>query len=69
MTEEKNERSNVKITVDPDKCKLSGECIKVCPHGAIFVSGDSAVIDLDKCDLDGICIPACPHGAIHFIEQ
>ncbi len=69
MTEEKNERSNVKITVDPEKCKLSGECMKVCPHGAISVEGESAVIDQNKCDLDGICIPACPHGAIHFIGQ
>lgn len=57
---------NVRIVVDPDKCTLSGECMKVCPLEAIYVEGNTAVIDHDKCDRDGICIAACPNGAIHF---
>ncbi len=58
----------IRVVVDPDKCRLSGECIKVCPQKAIYVKGKSAVIDDKKCDLDGICIPACPNQAISFRE-
>jgi NAD-dependent dihydropyrimidine dehydrogenase PreA subunit len=52
------------ILIDPAKCRLSGECIKVCPQQAIFVKDGTAVIDQKKCDLDGMCIPACPMDAI-----
>lgn len=58
----------IKVVVNPDKCRLSGECIKVCPQKAIYVKNGKAVIDCKKCDLDGICIPACPHQAISFKE-
>ena len=68
MTEERKGSGSVELVIDPEKCRLSGECMKVCPHGAISAGSDSAVIDLDKCDLDGICIPVCPTGAIDFSE-
>jgi len=58
----------MKIVVDKQYCRGSGECIKVCPHNAISMENGKAVIDLKLCDLDGICIPACPHGAIRFQE-
>lgn len=58
----------LRVVIDPDKCRLSGECIKVCPQKAIYVKGNKAVIDDKKCDLDGICIPACPNQAISFKE-
>jgi NAD-dependent dihydropyrimidine dehydrogenase PreA subunit len=61
--------SKMKVVIDCDKCKLSGECIKVCPQKAIFVKNGKAVIDCEKCNLDGICIPACPENAIKFIED
>jgi len=65
----KGEDENVRIVVDPGKCRLSRECMKVCPHDAIFVKDGSAVIDQEKCDRDGICITACPNGAIHFASD
>jgi len=58
----------MKIIIDPDKCKLSGECIKVCPQNAISIKDGRAVIDYEKCDADGMCIPACPEDAIKLIE-
>jgi len=61
--------SKIKVVIDQDKCKLSGECIKVCPQKAIFVKDSKASIDYEKCDSDGICIPACPEGAITTIES
>jgi len=69
MNKPSSENANLRIIVDPGKCKLSGECMKVCPRGAIRAEGGKAVIDQDKCDLDGICIAACPNGAIHFITN
>lgn len=58
-----------KIVIDHSKCKLSGECVKVCPEKAISAEGGIVLIDYAKCDLDGMCIPACPHGAISLIED
>ena len=56
------------IVIDPARCRLSGECIKICPQQAIFVKDGKAVIDHKKCDLDGMCIPACPMDAISMHE-
>ena len=58
----------VKVVIDAEKCRLSGECMKVCPEKAIYVKDGKAVIDYDKCILDGICIPACPNEAIQLVE-
>lgn len=52
------------IIIDPDKCRASGECVKVCPERAISIQDGKAVVDFKRCDLDGLCIPACPQGAI-----
>ena len=56
------------IVVDPKKCKLSGECFKVCPEKAISVRDGKAYIDPAKCNRDGICIPGCPNLAISVQE-
>ena len=61
--------STMKIIINPDKCKLSGECIKVCPQKAISVKDGKAVIDYKKCDADGMCVPACPQDAIKLVES
>ena len=59
----------MKILVDREKCRGSGECIKICPRDAIFLVDGVAMVDESKCDFDGICIPACPLGAISFLEE
>lgn len=59
----------MKIHVDLEKCHGSGECLRVCPHGAIQMMAGKAVVDHEKCDLDGLCLPACPHDAISFSEE
>lgn len=60
--------SKINVVIDQDKCKLSGECIKVCPQNAIILKDGKASIDYQKCDSDGMCIPACPEGAITTVE-
>jgi NAD-dependent dihydropyrimidine dehydrogenase PreA subunit len=69
VEEETRSSDKVKVVVDPEKCNLSGECMKVCPEMAIYVKEGKAAIDQDKCNLDGICIAACPNGAIHFTDK
>jgi len=59
----------MKILVDRDRCRGSGECLKVCPQDAISLEDGVAAVDESKCDFDGICIPACPRGAISFSEE
>jgi Fe-S-cluster-containing hydrogenase component 2 len=59
----------MKILVDRNKFRGSGECVKVCPQDAISLLDGVATIDASKCDFDGMCIPACPHGAISFSEE
>ena len=59
----------MKIVVDPDKCRVSGGCVVVCPEKAISIVDGVATIDEAKCDLDGLCIPACPHAAISYDED
>ncbi len=61
--------SGIKIVINQDTCKLSGECIKVCPQKAISVKDGKTSIDYKKCDSDGICIPACPEGAITTVKS
>lgn len=59
----------MRVIINPDKCQLSGECMKVCPEKAIHIKDEKAFIDQEKCDKDGLCIPACPHHAIRLIED
>ena len=59
----------MKVIINPDKCEMHGECVKVCSQNAISIKGNKAVIDYEKCDSDGICIPACPEGAIELVES
>lgn len=61
--------SGIKVVINQDKCKLSGQCIKVCPQQAISVNDGKPSIDYEKCDSDGLCIPACPEGAISIVPS
>lgn len=52
------------ISVDPEKCRGSGECVKFCPTGAVTIEGEKAVIDTDLCIACGACANVCPEKAI-----
>ena len=58
----------MRIAVNSDLCRGTGDCVKICPVGAITLEGGKARIDMERCDLDGICIAACPEHAIQFVE-
>ncbi len=45
-------------------CLGLGDCIKVCPQGAISIKDGIAVVDECKCVGCGICLRECPNGLI-----
>lgn len=55
----------LKAGVDRDLCLGCGQCVKVCPVGAIDLE-EKATIDQGKCITCGSCLQVCPPGAIRW---
>ncbi len=45
-------------------CLGYGDCARVCPHGAISISGGVALVDREKCRGCMLCLAACPKKLI-----
>ncbi len=56
------------IYVDRDKCDGCGECVSVCPSGAIEVSFGKAEIK-EGCVFCQACVEVCEKGAISILEE
>ena len=51
--------------IDPLRCDGCGQCIEVCPTGALaIVNGKSRVARAEACDYSGVCEMVCPTEAI-----
>ena len=58
-------RELTSFSIDPEKCKACGKCIKVCPVEAITGEKKVAhVISRDKCVKCGACREVCPFDAV-----
>jgi len=51
-----------------NKCKLCGECIKICPKNAITLTNKKTKIDYSKCIRCYCCQEICPNNAIAIRE-
>jgi ferredoxin len=57
------------VIVNSTICNGCGECVAVCPNGAIILQHDLALIDQELCQGCEICRDACPQGAILVDEN
>ncbi len=51
----------------PYGCLGFGDCVKVCPVGAISIEEGRACIDIEKCIGCGKCVKACPRNLIQLV--
>jgi NAD-dependent dihydropyrimidine dehydrogenase PreA subunit len=55
------------IDIDSNKCNGCGNCVEVCPQGAITIDDDVAVVNQGLCVQCGACVEVCPVGAIRQV--
>ncbi len=53
-----------KAVVNNIKCEMCGNCISVCPQGALFIEDNKILVDEKKCIGCSICINQCKNEAI-----
>jgi len=53
----------------PYACLGLGDCLEVCPQGAIFIKLENgvAVVDSEKCTGCGLCLVECPQNLIELV--
>ncbi len=60
-------------TIDPTRCRGSGECVRFCPNNVFELdkpSGQARVARFHQCTvLCSNCVAVCPNGAISFPSQ
>lgn len=54
-------QANYFATIDPDKCKGCGVCVKRCQVNAIAEKDGVAVVDRKRCIGCGLCVTGCPN--------
>jgi len=53
--------------IRPEKCgEACGDCLAVCPVGAIQATANGPQLDLGRCLFCGACATACPSGVLTF---
>jgi len=57
------------IMIRKERCILCGDCVSVCPEGALSIEGDTLIVDRKKCNYCGECEEACPSNAIEIVGK
>ena len=57
------------VFINDAACNGCGECVDVCPNGALVFQNNHAVILQDLCQGCEICIDACPQRAILSAQE
>jgi NAD-dependent dihydropyrimidine dehydrogenase PreA subunit len=60
--------SNRTVTIDSARCTGCGDCVDVCPRGAISIQERLAVIEQNLCSACLACVPVCEAEAIVVTE-
>ncbi len=50
--------------IDRERCTLCGDCVELCPQGAVHICCSKVTIDEELCEYCGECEDICPMGAI-----
>ncbi|MCD6518312.1 MAG: 4Fe-4S binding protein, partial [Anaerolineae bacterium] len=58
-----------KVRIDPRLCRGCGECVSICPEGAIQLREGIAVVDETLCTGCEACVEACPFQAIYPVVE
>lgn len=56
------------LKFDAEKCTLCGNCVDVCPFGALKMEKQGVAVE-DSCRMCGLCVRQCPEGAIRFEQR
>ena len=56
--------SDLKLSVDLERCVRCGKCVKVCATGAIMVDEDIFRVDSSRCNGCGQCVERCRQEAL-----
>lgn len=57
------------IAINFEDCNGCGECVDICPTGAIILQNGVAVLDEAVCTNCHACVDLCPQGAIVYRES
>jgi NAD-dependent dihydropyrimidine dehydrogenase PreA subunit len=57
------------VYVDRERCTGCGDCVAICPTGALGVFEGTAQIDRERCSDCEACVGACPNSAILTVTE